>query len=170
MAKNLNKKELVRYIQQCILQDSSSDPDGTDELPFVIFTPNETTYMFQGSKRVAYRSGLNLLLDYKKLADQYSSKGIRKGFQRLIAKMMEGYAEAPDFNVIKKELNSWLNSMLTAPENEITHYMVVESIRMTKGYSIGKVILEPLSLEKVEELFRKLCDQIDKNKAHSESE
>lgn len=170
MAKNINKKELVKHIRHCINFYNSSEIDKSDGWPFVMFTPNDKTYTLCGQSEKEYRAGLNLLLDYEKLTDKYSPRGIRKGFQRLIAKMMEEYAEAPDSNVIKNELNSWLTSMLTASENEITHYMVVESIRMTERYSIGKVILEPLSQEKIEELFSRLCDRIDQNKAHSESE
>ena len=169
MEKNIDKKKVVQYIQECINLYNSSALHGFPGLQFLMFTRNDKSYMLGGASAEAYLSGLNLLLDYETLTDKYSSKGITEGFQSLMAKIMEEYAEVPDSKVIQHELNSWLASMLEAPEYDITHYMVVESIRMAQSYSIGKVVLEPLSKDKFEELFSKFCDRIDQNKVYPES-
>ena len=109
-------------------------------------------------------------MHYESLTKTYSDKVLRGRFESFLIRLMTEYESRPDYQVIKREVDSWLDNLISTDDIDITYYALIENLVLKDEMTIGKVKFTPLNQETVTSVKNLFFTQIDKNQHSTEDE
>jgi len=170
MADQLNKKELLRSVQQ-ILQSRGESLEGfpPTEGPFLMKSYKDRGFAIWGERLSSYNDILVNLLRYRPIADRWSEKTLDDRLGRWIADLlfMERELTAAE---LKENIDELLRELEEAEVREETYYFVIENLHLKDGLEIGRVKLQPLQEGKYAELSEAIAAIVDRNPHYSENQ
>ena len=168
--KNLNKNKLVEEILACLWPLESPSGDQTIQSSAMFFMRDDWMLYFGADEAKAFQSSLGRVLAYDSLTDKYSSKATRARFESLLVGLITTNEDRPSNKYISQEVDSWLNTMLTAGSHEFEYFGLIENLLVDSRRSIGKVTLEPVSDATIGRITDLIFGQIDENPSYTDEE
>ena len=167
--KNLNKKLLVQRILDCLWP-----PDSSEELKIessaLFFMRDGWVIYFGNEEAKEFRAALEQIMHYEPLSNKYSDKAISGSFESLLVRLSTVHETHPPAEVVKHEIDTWLNNMLTAVDLSITYFALIENLLVENEICIGKVKIEPINEGTVTSVKNSFFAQIDKNQHSTQDE
>lgn len=168
--KNLNKKLLVQSILDCLWPLDSSDQELKIESSALFFIRDEWVMYFGKEEAKEFRAALEQITQYEPLAIKYSNKAISGSFESILVKLSTTHETRPPAEVVKHEIDTWLDNMLMAVDLSITYSALIENLLVDNEICIGKVKIEPINEGTITSVKNSFFAQIDKNQHSTEDE
>jgi len=161
--KNLNKKQLVQSILNSLWPSEFPGEELKIEASALFFMRDGWLIYFGKEEAKEFQAALNQLLNYETLSNKYSTSAIRGGFESLVVKLLTLHDNRPSEEIIKREVNDWLESLETEVEHQFTYFTLIENLKVENEQTIGSVKIEPVSEKAIENIKSVIFAILDKN-------
>lgn len=132
------------------------------------FTGGGLTLWLSESEARDYQEALKVITEFAPLVHSYSKKTLIQLWRDLLVQLAGNYEDQPSIEVLDEEVETWLETALSAKKQEFTYYTVIDNLTMEEEEQIGRVIFGPLTIDAKKQIRNGIWSLLDDNPHYSE--